>query len=452
MHFLLVSVSGHLLVRANGRFYQQKKAHGIKLKGINDGLVTPVVHFFVYDSQSGSRYAEFGCRCNMPDLYEFLERAYNPEFSTLNLTRGQANVVPKTVVDAYPDVVLNLEQMGFNAFKPISGFESGIAHLRTWERELSYEIVHHSAARFATVAPLIPKIALEARRLILEGPQEDADFLFSPVRDAVEHQLNSGLGPCANKAERESFDNRKVILSDSDFRAGLPPGYYFPTGYGYDYLYSGYDWVFKADNRSYVVPLMTLKGEMSEHILVSAEALPEEYRYHRKDRRVGTQFDHVIGEAIDRSPLPLPGLLSSIAKLLNLLPSSAPRFLNSIITHRSSPNSASLLSVEAEALGFELDHPHWTQWGGWRCPLWWRPGNKSCGEFQISWNDDGSERIDLFGRDHRDIYSKLALHSIPGAPLSFFKPQAISELLNERKLRQLRSIARKRGRANSRGE
>jgi hypothetical protein len=71
MHFLLVSVSGHLLVGANGRFFHQKKPHGVKLHSIEEAPVTPVVHFFLYDSDTGFRYAEFGCKGAMPDLYEF---------------------------------------------------------------------------------------------------------------------------------------------------------------------------------------------------------------------------------------------------------------------------------------------------------------------------------------------------------------------------------------------
>jgi hypothetical protein len=50
--------------------------------------------------------------------------------------------------------------------------------LRKWERDFSDHIVYHSAAHFETVAPLISKIALEASRLILEGPQGNNDFLF----------------------------------------------------------------------------------------------------------------------------------------------------------------------------------------------------------------------------------------------------------------------------------
>jgi hypothetical protein len=177
----------------------------------------------------------------------------------LKLAQNQAIVVPQTVVDTYPALIFTLQQMGLTAFKPVSGFKSGIAYLRSWENELSHEIILHSAARFETVAPLIPQIALQASRLILEGPQEDAYYLFSPVHEAVEHQLNSQLGPCANEAEREAFRNRQVILSACDFRPGLAPGYEF-ANYGNPYLYCGYDWVFKANNRSHLVPLMTLNN------------------------------------------------------------------------------------------------------------------------------------------------------------------------------------------------
>jgi hypothetical protein len=153
MHFLLVSVSGHLLIRTNGRFFHQKKPHGIKLNRIEEALLAPVVHYFLYDSDTGVRYAEFGCKGAMPDLYEFLNRAYNPQLSLLKLGPDQGIVVPQNVVDTYPDLILNLDHIGLTAFKPSSGFKSGIAHLRTWEHELSSEIIYHSAACYETAAP-----------------------------------------------------------------------------------------------------------------------------------------------------------------------------------------------------------------------------------------------------------------------------------------------------------
>jgi hypothetical protein len=225
-------------------------------------------------------------------------------------------------------------------------------------------------------------------------------------------------------------------LSATDFRPGSAPDYHFPNA-GYPYFYSGYDWVFKANNRFYRAPLMTLHGEKSEDILVSSDALPEEYRYNRHDRHRGIPLDEAIQCAIDRSPLPLPQLLTSLTQLLSFLAPDKPR---------CSPmaTSSAFLSSEAEALGFTLSDRNWTLNHNWECSLWWLPGNKFCGRFHISWNATGWESI-LHHTPHsgRDIYSHLALHSISGAPLSFFQPHVINALSIERKRRELRRIARR---------
>jgi hypothetical protein len=443
-HYLLVTVSGHLLVRANGRIFRQKKSHGLKLKGLEQGAVTPLVHFFIYDPENQSRYAEIGCKGHMPDLKEFLSRAYNPVVSALKLTEQQSLVVPQSVVDAFPGVVSDLEQMGISAFKPISGFKSGIAYLRSWESQISYDIMHHSESRFEAIAPLIPKIAFQASRLILESPYDDDSDLC--VQRAMREQMTNALGPCANERTFREFYARKVALSDCDICPGEAPNYHFPdrTGWGDDYVYSGYDWTFKANDKRHVVPLMTRGGKLSERIFVAAEALPEEFRYQQDDKLVGMPLYEAISRAIDRSPTVIPGLLVTLAKFFSLLPPGAERLANSTNSWRYGPNPVSYLSAEGEKLGFELRHADWTQKDIWRSFLWWKPGDKFCGEFQISWNTDGPDKISLFDPSPRHtpaVYSKLALRSITDAPRSLFSDVAINELLTEWKRRQARRIA-----------
>lgn len=265
----------------------------------------------------------------------------------------------------------------------------------------------------------------------------------------VDDQITRALGPCANEAESREFRQRKVVLKDSDICIGSEPGYIFPDQYNpeYDYLYSGYDWVICANDRQYRTPLMTRKGELSEQILVAAEALPEEYRLQRNAGLVGMPLYQAMSIAIDRSPLPVPMLLATVEKLLNLLPTGAVRFQNSIYLRKYTPNPVGYLTDEATRLGYELRHADWTPKDVWRCALWWIPGNKFCGELQIAWNGEGPVKVSLsdhsrYKGDH-EIYLKLALRSVVGAPLALLKSEAVCELLNEWRERRVRRAARK---------
>lgn len=153
-HQLLVTVSKHLHVLKNGSLAYQKKAMDVNLKNVHRSARRHVVHFLVIDAASGSLYGEVHLFEEMPDVIDFLYRAWakKERFSFCGIP--ETLDIPDTVyTDELAEQVIaaGVRRIG----KPESGFKAGIRYMKTWEDEI-YSIAFHreGAAPFNVVKDL----------------------------------------------------------------------------------------------------------------------------------------------------------------------------------------------------------------------------------------------------------------------------------------------------------
>jgi hypothetical protein len=136
VHQLIISVSRHLFVTADGKFKHQKKAFDARLDKPESFTKRHVVHYLIRDHFSGLFYAELTDTSNIFSVFNFLYRAWSKkEWHPLyGVPFGLS--VPKNVRSVWPQLIDFLEKIGVDSIDVTSGFQGGVRDLRTWEEEL----------------------------------------------------------------------------------------------------------------------------------------------------------------------------------------------------------------------------------------------------------------------------------------------------------------------------
>ena len=428
---LLITVSGHLLIRADGRISYQKKHHGVTLKTLRSAKQDPLIHFFVCDPNYQIQYAEIGRKERLPSIREFLKRAYDAKHSLLSAPIDGEIIVPQGVVDAFPSIIDDLKSLGITGLKPFSASDSGVSFLRNWERAIKYRMCNHSEAIFEKVAPVIPKIAYRASEMSVSGDCDAYDRLWH----AAEEQFILKLGSCKNDENFSNFYYKKVILSDLDITRGTDPNYYFSESRfpAEAYVYSGFNWNFNVSNVKYSVPLLTRRGIMSEDILVASGELPVELRDRTTNNLAMISLGKVLKEAIRRSLVPVSHFGDFLTKLFSLIPMDG-RINSAAPTYRIGTNPENLVSDDARLQGFALRNGEWKPKDVWHCDLWWLPGGKFCGRIQMIWCPNTVPKVEFIGfRDYGplSIFPSFALKALAGAPDSLISENGYNVLRNE---------------------
>lgn len=136
VHQLIVTVSRHYFVTANGKFKHQKKAFDAQIDKPESFTKRHVVHYLIRDHFSGLFYAELTDTENIFPVFEFLYRAWSKkEFHPLcGIPFGIS--VPKNVQILWPRLTGLLEELGVRSIDVTSGFQGGVRDLLTWENQL----------------------------------------------------------------------------------------------------------------------------------------------------------------------------------------------------------------------------------------------------------------------------------------------------------------------------
>jgi hypothetical protein len=123
VHQLIVSVSRHLWVTKEGLLRYQRKPLEVSLAKLARTEKRHVVHYLIRDHHSGLLYAEMAVTPQLFSAREFLLRAWSrtDQLSFSGVT--DALTVPKTVADAFPDLLHWLDELGVEAIAATSGFQ-----------------------------------------------------------------------------------------------------------------------------------------------------------------------------------------------------------------------------------------------------------------------------------------------------------------------------------------
>lgn len=138
VHQLIVAVSRHSYVTAQGKFQRQKKAFEVRLDKAETFTKRHIVHYLLRDHFSGLFYVEVTDTMNIFPVHEFLYRAWSKKDSHPLYGMPFGLTVPATVRALWPDLVPRLKEATIEAIDVTSGFQGGVRDLRTWEDALHF--------------------------------------------------------------------------------------------------------------------------------------------------------------------------------------------------------------------------------------------------------------------------------------------------------------------------
>ena len=138
VHQLIVSVSRHFYITADGKLKYQKKPFEAKLGHQDSYSKRHLIHYMIRDHFSGLFYAEISDTNDMYPVLEFLYRAWSRK--DLHPLHGlpDAVTVPKNLRVLWPTLVPFLEKEAIEPIDVTSGFQGGVRDIRTWEQELRF--------------------------------------------------------------------------------------------------------------------------------------------------------------------------------------------------------------------------------------------------------------------------------------------------------------------------
>ena len=138
VHQLIVAVSRHSYVTAQGKFQRQKKPFEARLDKPESFTKRHIVHYLLRDHFSGIFYAELTDTTKTIPVQEFLYRAWSKKDMHPLYGIPFGLTVPATVRAVWPDLVSRLKEATIEAIDVTSGFQGGVRDLRTWEDELHF--------------------------------------------------------------------------------------------------------------------------------------------------------------------------------------------------------------------------------------------------------------------------------------------------------------------------
>lgn len=136
VHQLIVSVSKHFFLTKNGRVKFQKKKLEYSLANLQQSEKELVVHYLVRDHFSGAFYAEATSSLQLNPVEEFLTRAWSIKDEYVFCGQPENLSIPRTVSDAFPNLLSWVDSHGITRFDVTSGFQGGIRDVPTWENYL----------------------------------------------------------------------------------------------------------------------------------------------------------------------------------------------------------------------------------------------------------------------------------------------------------------------------
>jgi hypothetical protein len=132
----MVSVSKHLYAIKNGNIRFQKKKFDFSLATMNRSEKEHVVHYLVRDHFSGAFYGEACSSSLLMPVEEFLIRAWSKKDEYIFCGMPDYLSIPKTVADAFPNLLTWTSSLGIELLEVTSGFQGGVRDVPTWEEYL----------------------------------------------------------------------------------------------------------------------------------------------------------------------------------------------------------------------------------------------------------------------------------------------------------------------------
>jgi hypothetical protein len=139
-HQIFVTPSKHLYALKDGTIKYQLKAMEAKLDHIVSADRNHLIHFIVADHYSSSFYAESHASKSLPDLIEFLKRAWSKKTDHFFGGIPQLVFLPDLVRNKFPSAEKFIHELKIQALTPTSGFQAGVHQVRNWEKELACRV------------------------------------------------------------------------------------------------------------------------------------------------------------------------------------------------------------------------------------------------------------------------------------------------------------------------
>jgi hypothetical protein len=102
LHQLLISLSRHLYIAADGRVLYQKKPFDLSLEKVDQSPKNHLIHYLIRDHYSGHFYAEAGASRNLPSAEAFVFRAWSVKDKHSFQGMPETLSVPSTVARVFP--------------------------------------------------------------------------------------------------------------------------------------------------------------------------------------------------------------------------------------------------------------------------------------------------------------------------------------------------------------
>lgn len=141
VHQVLVSVSKHYLVGAEGNIRYQKKAMDVSLRNYQRLDREHLVYYILRDRFSGFYYVEVTSTKNLIPLQDFLLRGFLPKPDLYFGGIPKVLMTPKDVESTFPQIDELLDGLGVVKVYPPSGFDSGISSVKDWEQMMKMPII-----------------------------------------------------------------------------------------------------------------------------------------------------------------------------------------------------------------------------------------------------------------------------------------------------------------------
>lgn len=140
VHQLVLSVSKHFYATANGDLKYQQKPMDVSLEKLTNAKRRHMVVYAIRDHTSGLFYAELAFAPALPDVRQFLGRAWRPKQDYPFRGLPRVLVVPKVTEHAFPGISAEVMEMGTRVIEPSSGFMGGVRDIRTVEDRLGFAV------------------------------------------------------------------------------------------------------------------------------------------------------------------------------------------------------------------------------------------------------------------------------------------------------------------------
>lgn len=140
VHQLVVSVSRHLWIGADERIHVQKKPFEISLSKLATAPKRHLVHYLVRDHFSGAFYGEIAVAPTLPEVREFLVRAWSRKDRLAFCGVPDHLTIPKTVEVQFADTRAWVKGLGVQVIEATSGFQAGVRDLKTWEADICHQL------------------------------------------------------------------------------------------------------------------------------------------------------------------------------------------------------------------------------------------------------------------------------------------------------------------------